>query len=343
VAKHQGPTYDDLVAALSRSEFSPVYLFHGEEDFLIEEATDAIISAALREEERGFNLDVMYGSDADTRDVVSHASSFPMMAERRVVVVREADKLGQADVLASYIEHPSPSTCLVLSCPKPDFRRKPFVTAKKHAFVVECKPLWDNQVPAWITRRVKSAKREIHPDAASLLAAYVGSSLRELSNELEKLYIYLGEKKTIIADDVNAVVGISREFSVFELQWAIGMKDTRKATEMLDRLLDAGEQPVAMVAILTKFFQTIWKLLDLRRRNVPPAQQMSQAGVFYSQEKYSQVAHRFTMREIEEMFLALSVVDEKLKTSGGDAKLLLQTFIVNATQSRSHAPAGVLG
>lgn len=339
MAKSQGPTYDDLLARLAKRDFSPVYLLHGEEQFLAEEATDAILNAALTPDERGFNLDVMYGTEADPRDVVSHASSFPMMAERRVVIVREADKLGQAEILANYIEHPSPSTCLVLVCIKPDFRRKPFVTVKKHGFVLECKPLWENQIPAWISRRVKKDKREISSDAASLLAAYVGTSLRELSNELEKLYIYIGDAKSINVDHVSAVVGVSKEFNIFELQWAIGMKETRKATEVLERMLEAGGQPVMMVAVMVKFFQTVWKLLDVRRRNVPQSQQMTQAGIFAFIDKYNQVANRFTIREIEDVFLSLSRVDEMLKTSGGDPKLLMQTFIVNATRQREPAHA----
>lgn len=327
----EGPTLDDLLAALGKKQFSPVYLFHGEEDFLIEEATEAVIDAALEPEQRGFNLDKMYGSDADPREVVSHASSFPMMAERRVVVVRDAEKLGQPELLASYIENPLASTSLVLTSAKPDFRRKPFVTAKKHAFVLECKPLWDNQIPSWVSRRVRKAGREIAPEAASLLPAYLGSSLRDIASALEKVYLYIGQRKHITSEDVAAVVGISREFSVFELQWAIGMKDTRKATELLQRMLKQGEQPVLMIAVLTKFFQTLWKLLDVRRRGVQGKEQYVQAGVYAYGEKYGQAANHFTMNEIEEAFIALAELDERLKTSAGDPHLLLQTFIVNVT------------
>lgn len=331
----EGHTFDDLTTALARKQFTPVYLFYGEEDFLIEEATDAVIDAALAQDERGFNLDRLYGSEADTRDVVSHASSFPMMAERRVVVVREVEKLGQPDVLASYIENPSPSTCLVLTSSKPDFRRKPFVTAKKHGFVVECKPLWDNQVPSWIVQRVKKSGHEIDLDAASMLLAYVGSSLREIVNELEKIYLYVGDKKIITVDDITSVVGVSREFSVFELQWAIGMKDTAKAAEILKHIIDQGEpHPILIVAVLTKFFQTLWKLHDVRRRGVQGAQQYVQAGIFGSLgEKYGHVANKYTMQEIEDAFIALADVDEKLKTSGGDPHMLMQTFVVNVTRS----------
>lgn len=337
MAKQQGLTYEDLFAALSKKGFSPVYLLHGEEDLLIEEATDAILNAALTDDERGFNLDVLYGSEADTRDVVSHALSFPMMAERRVVVVRDADKLAQPEILANYIEHPSPSTCLVLTCAKPDFRKKPFVMARKNAFVVECKPLWENQVPAWITKRVKKDKRDIRQDAASMLAAYVGNSLRELSNELEKLYIYLGEKITIEVGDVTAVVGVSKEFTVFELQWAIGSKDTRKATEVMERMFEAGESPIMIVTMLTRFFQTLYKLHDVKRRGATGQQAFTQAGIFSFGERWAQAAAKFSTRDIEDAFLSLSEVDERLKTSGGDPKLLMQMFIVDATKERQPA------
>lgn len=330
----EGPTLDDLLAALAQRQFSPVYLFYGEEDFLIEEATDAVIEAALTTQERGFNLDKMYGAEADPRDVISHASSFPMMSERRVVVVREVEKLAQPELLADYIENPLASTCLVLTSSKPDFRRKPFVTAKKHAFVLECKPLWDNQIPSWVARRVKKSGREISPEAASLLPAYLGSSLRDIVNALEKVYLYTGDRKMISADDVTAVVGVSREFGVFELQWAIGMKETQKATDILHHMLEQGEQPVLIVAVLTRFFQTLWKLLDVRRRGVQGNQQYAQAGIFSYAEKYSQAAGRFTMEEIEDAFIALAELDEQLKTSAGGPHLLLQAFIVRATTRR---------
>lgn len=339
MAKSAGPTIDDLESSLAKKNFSPVYLLYGEESLLIEEATNAILNAAISVEERGFNLDIIYGGEADVRDVVSHALSFPMMAERRVVIVREADKMSQSDILASYIENPSPTTCLVLVCTKPDFRKKPFSSIKKKAFVLECKTLWENQVPSWIARRVKGDKREIQPDAASLLAAYVGTSLREITNELEKLYIYLGEKKSIGVDDVTAVVGVSKEFSVFELQWAIGAKDTSRATEILERMIDAGEAPIIMVAVLSKFFQTLYKLHDVRRRGASGQQSYIQAGIFSFMDRWNQAASKFSIRDIENAFLSLSDVDEKLKTSGGDPKLLMQRFIVVTTQRLERVPA----
>ncbi len=329
-------TYEDIASSLSRKEFSPLYLFYGEEDFQIEEAANAVIKAALAEEERGFNLDIMFGSEADAKDVISHASSFPMGASRRVVVVRDTEKLSHGELLSHYVEQPSSTTCLILECTKPDFRKKPFVSLKKKAVTVEFKPLWENQVPAWISRRVKKDRREIHPDAASMLAAYVGSSLRDLVNELEKLYIYTGEDKSITIDDIASVVGISKEFSVFELQWSIGGGNIGRATEILERMIEQGEQPVMMVAVLTRFFQNLWKLHDVKRRGIQGNQQYTQAGIFSFADRYAQAASRFSIHQIEDAFLALSEVDEKLKTTSMDAKLLLQSFIVGALQQHDN-------
>ncbi|MEK9135813.1 MAG: DNA polymerase III subunit delta, partial [Bacteroidota bacterium] len=234
-------TIEDLRLALSQKKLAPVYLFHGEEDFLAEEATDLIIKTALTPEQHGFNLDVVYGNDSDARDILSHASSFPMMADRRVVVVREFDKLANKELLSTYIEEPSPTTSLVLHSVKPDFRKKPYVTAKRTATVINFERIRDNQTAAWISRRVRQQGREIDAEASKILGAYVGTSLREIQNELDKLYIFIGEKKSIDVDDIRAVVGISKEFNVFELQNAIGAMNHARSTEILTRMLDVGE------------------------------------------------------------------------------------------------------
>ncbi|MBI4536122.1 MAG: DNA polymerase III subunit delta, partial [Ignavibacteriae bacterium] len=308
-------TYETLHAALSRKEFSAVYLFHGAEDYLADQATDAVINSALTKEERGFNLDIMYGAEADARDIVSHASSFPMMSERRVVVVREFDRLGNKELLSHYIDSPSPTTCLILLSTKPDFRKKPYLTARRNGVEIEFKPLYDNQIPSWIGRRIKEQGRTIDPEACRLLAAYVGTSLREIQNEIDKLYIYVGEKTAITAEDISAVVGSSREFNVFELQKAIGAKDIRRSTEILERMLDSGESATMIIVMLTRYFNILWKLYDLRRRGATTQQMASEGGVNpYFLKEYLDVLTRFTLDEIEHSFELLAAADERLKT-----------------------------
>jgi len=323
-------TYDDLKRAVARKQFSPIYLFHGEEDFLVDEAARSVIEAVLTPEERGFNLDVLYGGDSDAREIASHASSFPMMAERRVVVVREVDKLANRELLAEYIENASPTTSLVLLCTKPDLRRKPYLTAKKHGVVVEFKPLRENELPAWVGARAEKQGKEIQPEASKMLAVYVGLSLREVQNELDKLYVFIGDKKVITSDDVRAVVGVSKEYNVFELQNAVGKKDLKRSIEILERMLNVGESAVWMIVMLTRFFSTLWKLSDLRSRGVSPQEQASLVGVHpYFLKDYIQALEFYTTRELEQSFETIALADQRLKSTGMDEKMVMQAMIIH--------------
>jgi len=326
-----GPTYAELEAELKSGKVLPVYLLYGEEDFLVDQALGGILDAALGGGDRGFNLDVMRGGDDDARDIIARASSFPMMADRRVVVVRDADKMSgrEPEFVASYVDHPLSSTCLVLVATKPDFRKKPFSTLRKAGGAVEFKRLYDNQVSSWITDRLRQAGRRIEPEAAKLLAAYAGTSLREVNNELDKLSILAGDQKEITEDDVSAVVGMSREFSIFELQRALGRRQTARAVSIIDRMLGAGERVPAIIASLTTYFVTLWKLHDMRRRGVSPGDQAAVARVnpFFMKE-YIEALEATTAADCERAFLHLAQVDEVTKSSSMDTRQVMLTMVI---------------
>ncbi len=322
-------TFGDLRSELKARKFSPVYLFHGEEDFLAEEAIDLIITSALAPEQQGFNLDVVYGSDADARDIVSHASSFPLMAERRVVVVRETDRLVNKELLTSYIERPAPSTCLVLQAVKPDMRKKPYVMVKRTGTVIKCDPIRDYQIGGWIGTRVRQQGWEIDAEAVKILAAYVGTSLRDIQNELDKVYIFLGEKRPITPDDIRAVVGISKEYNIFALQNAIGVKNLASAMEILTRMLDAGESPILIIILLTRYFTTLWKLNDLRKRGTSSGDFASAIGVNpYFVKDYVAASGKYPQEQVERSYELLLAADEQLKSSSQDPMQVMQMMLV---------------
>ncbi len=329
----EGPTLDDLRQALERREFSPVYLFHGEEDLLAEEATNLVVGAALSPEERGFNLDVLYGPDSDARDIMARASSFPMMAARRVVVVRELDRVPNKELLSGYLDHPSETTCLVLQVGKTDMRRKPFPQAKRHGLAIEFRRLYENQIPAWITAQVAVQGRSIAPDAARMLTTYVGQSLREIRSEIDKLFLYTGDRAEIRLEDVQAVVGASREYNIFELQRAVGGRRISQAVFIAGRMIECGESPIMVVVMLTRFFATLWRLHEMRRRNVPPAAQAAEAGLApFQMKEYSEAAVLHDAADCELAFDALLSADEQLKTSAMDPRVILEVLMVRLTE-----------
>jgi DNA polymerase-3 subunit delta len=281
---------------------------------------------------RGFNLDVMYGSKVDAQDVVAHASSFPMMAERRVVVVKEPEKLATTDAardaLAAYIKKPLESTSLVFVAEKPDFRKKLFSDLKKFAELIECKPLWDNEVPGWISERIAKLGKQASPEACRLLQAYAGNSLRGLQTEINKLFVFIGDKKQIEPEDVAGVVGETKGYTIFELQNAIGRRDCRTAIQIVERMLEHGESPQFMIVMLTRFFTQLYKLTELKQRRLSDREIASEIALspFVVKQYLSHVAN-FSTEQIEQCFRSLLEADVTLKSTSRDPHLVMDLLV----------------
>ncbi len=324
-------TPQEFLAAV-RTKIAPVTLLHGAEDFLIDECLQAIVEKTLNDQTRGFNFDVAYGSKSNVQEVIALASAFPMMAEKRVVVVKEFEKLATTEpakeILKAYLEHPLASTCLVLVSLEPDFRKKPFTDLKKLAELVECKPLYDNQVPDWIENRIRMLGKQPDPEACRLLHAYVGNSLRALQNEIDKLFIYLGERKNVGGADVTEVVGASKGYTIFELQNAVGRKDLREALRILHAMLEAGQSPQMIIVMLTRFFQQLWKISELRTKRIPDAALAKEAGVHpFFLKQLVQYQSNFNNAHIESSFRSLLEADVILKSTSRDKQGVMDLLV----------------
>ncbi len=330
----QSYTLESLRQDAARKNFSPVYFFNGEESFIAEEATRVILDAALTPDERGFNLDVVYGSEATVQDIISHAMSYPMMADRRAVVVRNMERLSlperECELLTQYVEHPSATTILILVAGTPDLRKKPYPAIRKAALQLECKPLYDNQIPSWILTRVHDEGKQISQGAAKLLSTFVNASLRELQNELDKLYIYVGDRNTITEDDVGAVVGVSKDYNVFALQNALGVRDVEKVTHIMGRLLEGGDSPTLVIVMLTRFFTTLWKLVEMKRRGMSTQELPGAIGVNpYFLKDYLSALDHYSPQQIEDAFAVLVRSDEQLKTTSVDPSRVIHIMLMN--------------
>jgi DNA polymerase-3 subunit delta len=319
---------ESFLPSIKKKEFAPVYFFYGEEDFLIDEIVDAIIAEGVDAGTRGFNLDIVHGSEIDGKDVVSIASSFPMMSDRRVVIVKDFDRVTNKELLEPYFDHPSITTCLVLVATKPDTRKKPYPLLKKKSVGGEFTRLYENEIPAWIQRRVKLFKRSITPEAAELLQAYVGNSLRDVANQIEKLLIAIGSRPTIGLQDVEAVVGVSKEFTVFELSKMVGEKNIARSMEIVERMMDSGESPQLIIVMLTRHFIILSKLHELRTSIKSDFELASAVRIspFFVKEYLSHLRN-YSPFAIDNAFLALTRADHELKSSATDPKLVMDVLL----------------
>lgn len=318
----------EILRKFREKKFDPVYLLYGPENFLVRETVHALIESMLDPAERSMNLDTFDGSDVDPKQIISAALSFPMMGERRLVVVWEYEKLDKdkRDILIPYVAKPCSSSTVVFVSENPDFRVGLSKALKEHAVVLKFESPDAREAAAWIVERAKRSGKSITPDAAELLLFIVGSSLRDLANEIEKLVTFISDTPVIRPEDVSAVIGRSRTYNVFELQKAIGQKQESRAVEILLHLLEAGESPIAMVYLLTKYFQKLWLLHDIPAGMTPAAYAQSIQIYRSYLDEYLSAAARFSDAELSAWISSLLVADESLKSSV-DPNTVMMTLV----------------
>jgi DNA polymerase-3 subunit delta len=247
--------------------FKPIYWLEGEEPYYIDQLMHYAEHNILSESEAGFNLTVFYGRDADWAAVVNACRRYPMFAERQVVLLKEAQHMRDLDNLESYLANPLSSTILVVAYKdkKLDGRKKFAANIKKHGEIVTTKKLWDNQLPDWIKQMVQSKGYALTPGALQLLQDNIGNDLSRLANEVDKVGINLGGKKTIDENAIEQYVGISKEFNAFELQAAIAKKDMAKAIRIIQYFqANPKAAPIHMILpAMYGFFSKVYAIFGL--------------------------------------------------------------------------------
>ncbi|MBC7887666.1 MAG: DNA polymerase III subunit delta [Ferruginibacter sp.] len=215
--------------------FKPIYWLEGEENYYIDLVMNYAEHSILPESEAGFNLSVFYGKDASWSDVVNACMRYPMFAEKQVVLLKEAQQMKDLEKLENYIERPLASTIFVLSYKEKtlDKRTKFYKTISKAGVVFTSEKIREYKLAEWVTDYLKSQDFTMTPRAIGLLTEHLGSDLNRIVNELDKLTLNLGQRKTISEDDIEKYVGVSKEYNAFELQAAISKKDLVKAIRII--------------------------------------------------------------------------------------------------------------
>jgi DNA polymerase-3 subunit delta len=209
-----------------------------------------------------------------------------------------------------------------------DFRRKLYLDCKKYAEVIECKKLKPNQIFEWIEDVLKESKKYIESAAMELLIASVGESLNALKNELDKLVNFIGEKNTITIDNVSEIVGIAKEFTIFELIKALGEKDVQRSLMILNRMLELGESPQGMIVMITRFYTQLWRLDELRRQHRSDNEIATEIGVppYYLKQTYEYFSN-YKIVEIEANLRALLTAEVEMKTKSTEPRIVMELLI----------------
>ena len=312
-----------IVNEIKAGNIKPIYFLMGEESYYIDKLSDYIEQNVLSEDEKGFNQTVLYGRDVTIEDIVSTAKRYPMMAERQVVIVKEAQDLTKTiDKLESYAQNPMPSTVLVI-CYKYktlDKRKKVTKILAKNGIVYESKKLYENQVGDWIKRVLAGKKYSIEPKANAMLVEFLGTDLSKINNELEKLQIILPKGSTITPHHIEENIGFSKDFNVFELRKAIGDRNQIKAYTIADNFAqNPKDNPmVVTTSLVFSFFVQLLKYHGLKDKNPNNVAKVLGVSPFFLKD-YDIALKNYPMRKVSQVVSSLRDIDVKSKGVGANA------------------------
>lgn len=328
---------EKIIAEWKKGIFKPVYWLEGDEEYFIDKAINYAEHHILSENDASFNLSIFYGRDAGWADVINACRRYPMFAERQVVVLKEAQQMRDVEKLEAYVENPLSSTVFVVGYKnkKVDGRTKFAKTLKDKCVLISTKKMYDNQLPEWTQELVTSKGLSISPKGLALLVDHIGNDLTRIENEVEKISVNLGKKKTISEEDIEEFVGVSKEFNVFELQSALAKKDLSKAIRII-QYFEANPKAAPIQLILPSLYGFFSKVFMVHGAGTSDEKGIAAAiGVnpFFAKD-YLQAAKVYDYAGVEKVLLLLHAYNLKsigVNSVGTEDSSLLKEMIIKMT------------
>ena len=312
-------TYEKIIDNIRNKIYHPVYFIFGEEAFYIDEISDLLEARVLSDAEKEFNLTVLYGKDTQIPAIINAAKRYPMMSNYQVIIVREAQMLDKIEELELYTQSPVKSTILVLcyKYKKPDKRKKFFKDIEKHSVTFESPKIRDDKLPEWVKGYISRKGYKINPEAAELLAEHLGSDLSKVANETSKLMINLPAGSEINTSYIEQNIGISKEYSIFELQNALNRKDVYKATRIINYFSSSPKDNplIKTISLLYVHFMKILKYASLEDKSQNNAASVLSCNPYFVKD-YDFAFRKYGIEKLKEVICILK--EYNLKAIGVD-------------------------
>jgi len=321
--------YQDLQA----KNIKPVYFLFGDEPYLLNQCVNLFKTAVLTESTMDFNYSLFYAGDAEVTNIKEAVETLPVFTSHRLVIVKNAQDFKDSELqeLESVITNQVESTVLVLFSDKIDKRKKTIKTLLDHTVSVEFKKPYPNQFPQWISYICKGLNLKISTEAIHRLHRLVGNNLSEIESQIFRLQDFLGDKTQIELSDINTVVTVSREESVFDFTDALGKKDRVSALEQLVNLLDQGQSEQSIIALVARHMRILLTVRVGLNQGIGGAKLASLAGVApYFVENYCEQARLWSVSKIEDSLSILHETDKALKSSPLSSHIWLENLVLKS-------------
>jgi len=309
-----------IINDIKAGNIKPIYFLMGDEPYYIDRITEYLENNLLTEDEKGFNQMVLYGRETTIEDIVGNSKRYPMMAERQVVIVKEAQELSRfIEKLEPYAENPQPTTVLVIAYKYKtlDKRKKLIKAIDKIGLVYESKKMYENQVGQWINRVLQGKGYGIEPKANAMLVAFLGNDLSRIANELTKLEIIIPKGTTITPNHIEENIGFSKEFNIFEFRKAIGDKNQSKAYQIASYFSqNTKDSPLVLVnGQVFAFFSGLLLYHGLKDKSPSNVAKVLRVNPYFVND-YVGAAKNYPMRKVSSIVAKLRDIDVKSKGVG---------------------------
>lgn len=327
----------ELERELRGGKIKSVYIIYGTEHHLVFSALRFVKDAIIGKDGSDFAVKTLSGREARGGDVLTALKTVSMLGGRPLVIIREGESIPKAtlEALTGYVERPVESSTLVVVAEKMDGRTRFMQVAQKNGAVIECKPLYQDKVPFWVNMEVKRQGRQISEQSARFLADMVGNDLGQIAQAIEKIILYIGDKKLIDVPDIENAITETHQHVIFELTDAVGQRRLANALKLLQNIIENGESPIVILNMLARHFRILSKAKDIAGR-AGEGETAKYLGVhpFFAKNYVSQ-AKNFSAGDLKKSFGVLHRCDRALKSSRLDKERILEKAVFAIVGSRS--------
>ena len=330
MAKSKAPSILEAIAEIKKRKFKPVYYFFGEDSYNLSYSLHLLEESFKHLLKSDFDKETIYSEDKLMNEILGLASSFPFGSEKKLIIVKEAEKIKDKKPLKDYAFSPAEFTVLAFfhNGSITNLSTDPFKTLDANNFLYEAKELKGKNLIDWLIDAAEEKGKNLSEENARVLVDIVGENRSLLEDQLEKICIFLNEKKEISLESIQQVSSELKQFNIFDLQNAIGVKDKSKSLLIANNLLDNGAEPTFIISMLTRYFTGLAKITELKSKNVPDMEAARIVGThhFYY-PNYVKARTLYSDEKLVEVFRALLKADVSVKTTTADDKTIITLLV----------------
>jgi DNA polymerase-3 subunit delta len=335
MAKSKAPSILEAIAEIKKRKFKPVYYFFGEDTYNLSYTLHTLEEAFKPLLLSEFDKETIYSEDRSINEILGLAVAFPFGSEKKLIIVKEAEKIKEKKPLKEFAASPPEFTVLALfhNGAITNLNSEPFKTLYDKNYLFESKELKGKHLIDWLINESGSKGKTLSEENAQVLVDIVGENRSMLEDQLEKLCVFLDKKTEITIESIQEVSSALKQFNIFDLQNAIGLKDKSKALTVSYNLLDNGVEPTFIITMLTRYFTGLAKITELKTKNFPLQEAAKIVGThhFYY-PVYIKARTLFSDEKLVEVFRALLKADVSVKTTSSDNKTIIAVLITEIFQ-----------